>query len=726
VSKCNYSKGDYDGLRNFMNRNWDQALSSSVDDVNSVWSAFKVVLEDGVNKYVPTTGGNNWKRKEVWQRPISKSMQTLIKKKHRLWSRYQNSKSLETWKEYKCIRNAVRKASRVAIQNENLAVAKSCKENPKKFWKHIKSKTSSYSTVSNIKHVDNLGNSATVSDDAEKANVFAEYLSKVFTQESADAFEQLPRYDIIYAMDTIVLTDEIVYKKLCKLKVNKSPGPDMIHPRILKETAAEVTSALKFLFEMSLNSCTLPEDWKCSIISVIHKKGPKDIVSNYRPISLTCITCKILESIIRDHLMNHFIVNNLFSKKQFGFITGRSTVLQLLNVVDKWTQDLETGGQIDIVYTDFEKAFDKVPHKRLLSKLASYGVNFKLIKWIETFLCFRRYRVRINGKFSQCKVVGSGIPQGSVLGPLLFVIYINDLVQFCGTSGELFLFADDAKLFKHIQLMHDSYVLNKHCQELFDWSEKWLMKLNIDKCKVLTICHNNNFVDYKYSIDTRNSGEVELERVYCMKDLGVTIDSELNFKDHIYDKIKKAYQMLGIINRNFNNMDRFSFLMLYKCMVRSQMEYANTVWSPYKDYLITDIERVQKRATKMVKGLKNLSYKERLIILQLPTLKFRRIRGDMIEVYKILCGVYDVQICPSLLKSENTRTRGNCLKLQTIRTRYDIRKYSFTNRIVKIWNSLPDAVIAADSVNCFKNKLDVHWRNEEIYYDYKSDLSALF
>ena len=157
----------------------------------------------------------------------------------------------------------------------------------------------------------------------------------------------------------------------------------MIHPIILKETATQVTSAQKMLFEMSLNSCTLPEDWKCSIINVIHKKGPKESVLNYRPISLTCITCQILESIIRDHLMNHFITNNLFNKKQFGFIPGRSTALQLLNVVDKWTRDLENGGQIDIVYTDFEKAFAKVPHQRLLSKLVSYGVSCNLVNGLK-------------------------------------------------------------------------------------------------------------------------------------------------------------------------------------------------------------------------------------------------------------------------------------------------------------------------------------------------------
>jgi len=213
------------------------------------------------------------------------------------------------------------------------------------------------------------------------------------------------------------------------------------------------------------------------------------------------------------------------------------------------------------------------------------------------------------------------------------------------------------------------------------------MKVNVDKCKVLTISHSKT-IDYKYSLDTEHSGKLELERVDKMKDLGVTIDVELNFKDHIYDKINKAYQMLGIIN-----LDRFSFLMLYKSWVRSQVEYANAVWCPYKDDLVTDIERVQKRATKMVKGLNKLAYKERLISLQLPTLRLCRLRGDMIEVYKILTGGYDVKVCPPLLHNGNIRARGNSKKLETLRSKYDVRKYSFSSRIVKICNSLPDKVI---------------------------------
>ena len=183
----------------------------------------------------------------------------------------------------------------------------------------------------------------------------------------------------------------------------------------------------------------------------------------------------------------------------------------------------------------------------------------------------------------------------------------------------------------------------------------------------------------------------------------------------MYEKIKKAYQVIGIIGRNFKELDVESFILLYKSLVRSHLEYANSVWNPYKIYLIQDLEKVQRRATKLVKGIRKLSYKERLMRLNLPILKFRRLRGDMIEVYKILSGKYDAQIVPNLAKSETVATRGNSFKLKTKRSKYDLRKFSFTSRIVNLWNSLPNNIVCADSTNSFKNRLDSHWRNEQMY-----------
>ena len=368
-------------------------------------------------------------------------------------------------------------------------------------------------------------------------------------------------------------------------------------------------------------------------------------------------------------------MNNLFSDYQYGFIKGRSATLQLLNILDDWTTALNSGKQVEIIYTDFAKAFDKVPHQRLLIKLKSYGLDNNLTSWIEDFLCSRTQRVRINNSYSSPSPVKSGIPQGTVLGPILFVIYINDLPDVCRDLCSLYLFADDAKLYKVINQYNDLTTLIIACQAMLEWCDKWCMQLNTDKCKALTLgksrvldSSSNATFDIPYNGDI-----LHLEHVSSMKDLGITIDSELNFKEHIYGKIKQAFSILAIINRNFFNLDKDTFKLLYKSLVRSHIEYGHSVWNPYRLGVISDLERVQKRATRMIKNCKKLSYSDRLRYLDIPTLKFRRTRGDMIEVFKILNGFYDASVAPILPRNYDLRTRGNDLKLIHSRSRLDVK-----------------------------------------------------
>src|SRR3989442_8137468 len=375
-----------------------------------------------------------------------------------------------------------------------------------------------------------------------------------------------------------------------------------------------------------------------------------------------------------------------------------------------------------ILHTDFE-TFDKVPHRRLINQLKVYGLNSTLIIWIKAFLTDRFQKVKINSVFSGNKEVLSGIPQGSVLGPLLFIIYINDLPSVCDDPSNLFLFADDAKMYRAIANTSDCYCLNQVCTNLLVWSEEWLMKLNTTKCKVLSISRNTSSVTkYDYGFHYPNQGEILLDHVDSFKDLGVLFDSDLTFEDHIYAKINVASKMLGIIRRNFIDLDKTCFLLLYKCMVRSHLEYAGAVWNPYRKSLIKDIESIPKKATKLIRTCKGMSYNERLFWLQLPTLKFRRFRGDMLEVYKILNNFYDPRTAPILELHLDSRTRGNSLKLKVNRCNYDVRKFSFCNRVVKVWNSLPNIAVTSDSINTFKRNLDKHYKNESIFYDFEADI----
>ena len=462
-----------------------------------------------------------------------------------MWQRYIASKDVLIFNEYKRIRNLVRKESRNTIQSIQRKVANSCKTNPKCFWKYVKSKTSYTSSIGDIKVVDGNNVSQIISDDLGKAQAFSDHFSQIYTIENDASFNILPIVMQPNSMPNVIFTESAVMQHLTKLKVNKSPGPDMLHPRVLHELRDVLVKPLTVLFNKSMVQSEIPEDWKLSTVTAIHKKGRKDCIENYRPISLTCISCKIMESVIRDMLVSFFMSNNLFSTKQFGFIKGRSTVLQLLNVCDDWSKNLDDKGQVDIVYTDLEKAFDKVQHQRLLSKLYSYGINSELINWIRSFLCSRTQRVKINSDFSDHKPVLSGIPQGTVLGPVLFVIFINDMPLEFVSDCNSFLFADDAKLYKQILCEADCLVLNKCCQKMFEWCEKWLMKINVSKCKVLSLVHNkSNLIKYDYGLDVPGTGFSKLEHVDSISDLGVTIDSGLTYSNHIYDKVNVAYRML--------------------------------------------------------------------------------------------------------------------------------------------------------------------------------------
>ena len=235
---------------------------------------------------------------------------------------------------------------------------------------------------------------------------------------------------------------------LRKLKTNKAPGMDNLHPRFLKELSQSLLLPLQIIFSLSLSTCKVPSDWKKGQIRAIFKKGNNSLAGNYRPVSLTSIASKILETIVRDHIMSYMFKNSLFSDGKYGFLPRRSTSLQLLNVIDKWTEAIDKGHTIDCIYMDYEKAFDTVPHKRLISKLKSYNFHSSIVTWVKDFLTGRSQQVKVNNKMSKWVEVTSGIPQGSVLGPILFVIVINDMPD--SVKSSIYLFADETKIFNTI------------------------------------------------------------------------------------------------------------------------------------------------------------------------------------------------------------------------------------------------------------------------------------
>ena len=370
-----------------------------------------------------------------------------------------------------------------------------------------------------------------------------------------------------------------------------------------------------------------------------------------------------MERIIAKKIMEHFEKNNLFSVHQHGFRSNRSCLTQLLEYFTEIHNILDDSDPVDAIYLDCKKAFDTVPHKRLLAKLKAYGITGKVLKWIECFLTGRTQRVVVKGVLSDPLPVWSGVPQGSVLGPVLFLIYINDLLDGIQSGGKLF--ADDSKLFRRIQGAQDREILQQDLLRLQAWSQNWLLQFNESKCKVMHFGTNNP--GYEYYMNN-----VTLDVTTEEKDLGVFVTPDMKSATHVSKVAAKANSVVGRIKRTFSYMDCDMFKSLYPSLVRSQMEHAVQAWSPHYRKDINKLEKVQRRATKIIPEIKNKPYCERLRILGLPLLEHRRIRGDLIEVFKIMHGLENIDRSQFFILNREVSpydTRGHPFKIHPPRTK---------------------------------------------------------
>ena len=325
-------------------------------------------------------------------------------------------------------------------------------------------------------------------------------------------------------------------------------------------------------------------------------------------------------------ILDHLKRNNLLFRYQHAFVGQRSCTTQILEAMDNWTSFLEQGDTVDAIFLDFAKAFDSVPHQRLLKKIKALGIHGKVLRWIEAFLQDRRQCVRVNGCTSTWSDVVSGVPQGSVVGPILFIIFINDMPD--QVSNFISLFADDAKLYGKSSSPSDRKNIQEDLNSLQTWSDTWKLSFNASKCKSLHLGKEN--IQQAYHMMS-TSGPVILDRTPCEKDLGIMIDSDLEFDEHISLAVRKANTKLAMIRRTFVYMDEKMLVQLYTSLVRPILEYGNVIWSPHLQSHIKQLEGVQHRATKLLSSLSNLPYEERLKKSNLPSLSYRRMRGDAIK-----------------------------------------------------------------------------------------------
>jgi hypothetical protein len=387
-----------------------------------------------------------------------------------------------------------------------------------------------------------------------------------------------------------------------------------------------------------------------------------------------------MESLIHEHIMSFLNARGLINKAQHGFLKGKSCSSNLLETRDILTEAISQGLAVDVIYTDFSKAFDRVPHRRLLHKLSVYGIRGGLLEWIESWLVGRRQRVVIGDNQSEWVEVTSGVPQGSVLGPLLFLIYINDLPD--SVACHIKLYADDSKLIRVIRSERDAELLQADIDAAVEWSHRWLLPFNIAKCKVMHIGRHTG-KSFSYSMSNTDGERVVLETTSVERDLGVQVSDDLRVRKQVEAAAARAKSELGRLKKSFRSRSCVVWRMLYLTYIRPHLEYAVHAWSPYLDGDVDLLECVQNRATKIITCLKGMSADERAAALGITSLRKRRERGDLIEEYKIKHGLDQLDFYvpqEDIPSTYNLRRNDQRLRSQLVRN-CETRKQFFTNRV---------------------------------------------
>ena len=686
-----YRRANFARLRTIL-QNADWSEISNETNIDKMWLAFTTILNRATTLCVPYRNRRPLTRaKPKWW---NNEIKDILSLKKRAFTKYKETQNQADKLELDGIRRETKRLIKRSKKNLEEYIADASKSNPKEFYQYIKNKRTLNCSIGPL--AKDCGNHT--NDENEMATILNNFFVSVFTDEDCRSVQPPEVRRTAENLDSMEVTENDVLRTIEKIKVNKTPGPDKISPRILKEVKDQISKPLSIIFNKSLQLGKVPSDWKCANVTPIFKKGDKSQPGNYRPISLTSIVCKLMETIIRDNMVKFLEDNAILNNSQHGFRNKRSCLTNLLDFFYYIFNVYDESKSVDVVYLDFQKAFDKVPHKRLLKKLQTHGITGNLRNWLEDWLSERKQRVVLNGVSSRWLKVKSGVPQGSVLGPILFLIYVNDMDD--GITCKISKFADDTKIASRVTTTHEKESLQSDLDRLVSWADEWQMKFNVEKCKVLHIGSNNNHAQY-----LMNGHQLSI--VKKEKDLGITISSDLKPSQHCSEAFKTANKLVGFIGRAFENKSEKVILKLYNSLVRPHLEYCVQFWSPYYRKDIDKLERVQRRITKMIPRLRNLPYEERLTELNLFNLSKRRMRGDLIEVFKIFKGFDNINAQDYFTIDHSNRTRRrNNFKIIGKRFVSNEAKHFFFNRVPNVWNLLPSSVVDSPTVTTFKNRLD--------------------
>lgn len=699
-----WAKGKFNRIRSSLRLfDWDFELQHlNIDDVTSLLTN---TLNHLARQFIPQKACCT--KSSPWSKSVPKQ---LYKQRTQKWNDYKISRQthgrhhhitllrLFNFNEANAtLRSAVLKAQ--INYEENLIQSRSTR--PKLFYSYIRSKKQDRPRVGPLMINDELSD-----DPNSMANTFVDAFASVFVTESPlNPF----RHQLCQGILSDVQFDpKDVELHLKSLDADSAMGPDNLHPRLLKECASELAYPLSILFNKSMASGTLPQSWKLSHVCPIYKKGSRSDPLNYRPISLNPIPCKTMERIICKTLFGFMEEHLIFDESQFGFRPNRSVTDQLLLTYDHITYWYDQGQVVDLILFDFVKAFDRVHHQTLIDKLVAIGIAGNLLQWITSFLLGRSMQVTINGHASHPKPVSSGVPQGSVLGPLLFLIFINHICSQIQCKYKMF--ADDLKLYLHSSAPSPNCLrslpgMQNNIDLLSSTAASWGLRFSTGKCVHLRFARQRHVQaeNLETSIYTLNGNPIN--QSFSHSDLGVTVDRKLKFDHHTRSIAAKAGGVAtNLLKSTINRSPNFMSSLLISD-VRPILDFASPVWNLGFLGQTKLLESVQRRWTKQITGLSDLSYAERLTVLGLYSVKGRLLRHDLIYCYRIFHDLSIISPTDLFTMAPTVATRGHRFKIQMQHSQLESRRRFFSCRVIQRWNSLPLDVVDAPSLPVFKTRL---------------------
>ena len=702
VLRRDWVRGKYSRINDFiLDTDWDFEFEGL--DLDGQVRRLNDLLRTLVQLYVPLMREQNPKNSR------SRPPAHLLRRRKRSWEHYMQARrahgrnslaascALHDFKESNW---AYRNYLIVQQRSYEESLALSLKTNPKAFHKYIRSKKVAPPSIGPLKH-----RGSVVTDKGSMAEIFVSSFASVFSSSNA---VPLPHQECRARLQEVDVSLEEISVLLSRLDVSSSMGPDGVHPRLLKSCPA-IAQPLYLIFNNSLRSGRLPQDWKVSEVVPIFKKGTRCDPLNYRPISLTSVCCKTLERAIASQLVEFLESNNVLSDDQYGFRKGRSVEEQLLLTYDSVSSWYDEGSVADVVLFDFAKAFDVVDHRILLSKLQLIGIGGNVLAWLESFLCNRSMYVSVGGSKSSSTRVISGVPQGSVLGPLLFLIHVNYLPSYIRNLCKIF--ADDLKLYLKIRAatITSLAVGVSSCQRDIDIivrvAESWGLFFNISKCVGMRF--HRRWVDWDTlgALNRYYLKGQEIKFVTSHKDLGVVIDPSLRFHLHVRSVAAKASGIASNFLRSTLSRSPGFMLSILKAHIRPLLEFSSPVWNTGFIGDLRALEQVQRRWTREIEGMEGLTYGERLSRLNLYSVRGRLLRADLILCWKIFHGVSSIAPTDIFSLDHRPGNRGHRFKVQHRFVVSEARRRFFSVRCASTWNSLPDLAVSASTLQSFKAAL---------------------